>query len=172
MCRAFSLVEDALLHWANSRYAGSHHAHKYESYLMPRFLYLLSLIIIGGMTACTSLVPATTPPQLAYTAGAPVVVTDDMYDAGVFRVRYPQGWTVVKNSVAGAPMSAVLVSPDETQTIQIAVEPLAPLRPDAAMSFSAEREIRGNIIYVLGEAPAEQADVFEAVFEQVVASLD
>ena len=71
------------------------------------------------MSACQPLVPATTPPQLQHTPGAFVSLTADSYDAGVFRVRYPEGWRVVKTNIAAAPMAVVFVSPDDTLTIQL-----------------------------------------------------
>ena len=47
------------------------------------YLYYSLLCVVMG--ACAPLVPATTPPQLAHTPGAFVVVTDKTFDAGMFR---------------------------------------------------------------------------------------
>jgi hypothetical protein len=77
--------------------------------------YLRLIIFVALLGACAPIVPAKTPPQLAHTPGAFVVVTDDTFDAGIFSVDYPQSWRVVKTSIASTPfIQVVFVTPDDS----------------------------------------------------------
>lgn len=82
-----------------------------------RFLLLFVLLI--ALLACSSLVPANAPLQLNATAGAPIVINDEYVDAGAFTVDYPDGWRVVKLSLAGDPIRLTFVASDETMRIDI-----------------------------------------------------
>ena len=85
--------------------------------------YLRIIILSIYVGACSPIVPATTPPQLEYTPGAFVVVTDEMFDAGIFRVDYPKSWRVVKTSIASTNMiQVVFVAPDESSVTLTQVE--------------------------------------------------
>ena len=52
------------------------------------------------LAACDSLVPASVPPHIRNTPGASVVVTDELFDAGSFRLEFPRSWSVVMTSQA------------------------------------------------------------------------
>lgn len=75
-------------------------------------------------------VPATVPPQLSYTPGAPVTVTEREYSAGGFQVRYPRGWRVI-TSAADAPLSVIFVSPTDDALLMVSTAPIGedPPRP-------------------------------------------
>ncbi len=77
------------------------------------------IVLIFLLSACASIVPATVPPQLSYTPGPAAVIGESVYDAGVFYVRYPRGWRVVKMNAAGAPQSVVFISPDGAANISL-----------------------------------------------------
>ncbi|MEM9951903.1 MAG: hypothetical protein AAF846_09900 [Chloroflexota bacterium] len=64
------------------------------------------------------MIPATTPPQLQHTPGAPLTITDNQIDADWFRLTYPDGWRVVTN-IAIEPVALVLVSPDDALVIRL-----------------------------------------------------
>lgn len=75
----------------------------------------IRLLLIMLLGACAPIVPATTPPQLAHTPGALVIVTDTTFDAGDFVVEYPSTWRVVKSSIAAQEhIQAVFVAPDDS----------------------------------------------------------
>ena len=71
------------------------------------------LSVASAIAACGSLAPAKAPPQISHTPGAEVVVTDNSFDAGDFRLEYPLSWSVVKASPATeGQMRLVFVAPD------------------------------------------------------------
>ena len=73
---------------------------------------ILFAMLLGG---CAPIVPATAPPQLEHTPGAFVAVTDNFFDAGLFRVDYPKSWRVVKTSIAAADhLQVVFAAPDSS----------------------------------------------------------
>src|SRR5687768_2462994 len=129
-----------------------------------RFIWIFFAL---WLTACTPLIPATTPPQLEYTPGAFVTVDDDRFDAGIFRVDYPDGWRIVKSSVAAAPLEVVFASPDNSMTLQI-VEGEVPFPesiPDPAIYEHWEWiDVSSNLIVtVIGKAPIETKDEFDLI---------
>jgi hypothetical protein len=148
---------------------------KKEEFLM-RFLLLFVLLI--ALLACSSLVPANAPLQLNATAGAPIVINDESVDAGLFTVDYPDGWRVVKLSLAGAPIELVFVSPDETMRIQLrqgkdnsvcAIPESTPefgnYWPDACLYAGS------TYLVVLGYAEREDRLIFDEIFAEVVDSI-
>lgn len=130
------------------------------------------LMLWLALSACQPLVPARTPPQLQQTPGAFVSLTADTYDAGVFRVRYPEGWRVVKTNIAAAPMSVVFVSPDETLTIQLSEAPLDPPDTDASRTFtrSVQQPLNGMTLYAYAEAPLSRRDDLQQLLQRVLES--
>ena len=71
------------------------------------------ILLIMLLSACAPVVPATAPPQLEHTPGAFVVVTDKLFDAGLFRVDYPKSWRAVKTSIAADDhLQVVFAAPD------------------------------------------------------------
>ncbi len=126
------------------------------------------------IAACTPLIPATTPPQLQHTPGAYVVIDERTLDAGIFQVTYPAGWHVVKNSIAAAPLSFVLVSPDDKMTIQMWVTDArcaSPTpEPDKVLHFAVlEMQYQQHVCFI-GTAPQDQEQAFRVIWEQVIAS--
>lgn len=137
-----------------------------------RWLWLCAGLLLG----CMPIVPATQPPQLAHTPGAYVVVDDttSTYDAGVFRVAYPQGWRIVKTSIASTPdMAVVFVSPDEQSTLRLTTSPpsVAPVVPDSHQRSATHTLHDHQAVYLHGQAPLEQAQALDRAFERVLASL-
>ncbi|MBZ0278474.1 MAG: hypothetical protein K8I60_20165 [Anaerolineae bacterium] len=136
----------------------------------------MRLCVLGSMllllVGCGPLVPATTPPQLAFTPGPPVVVTDRVLETAEFTVHYPAGWRVVTGA-ADQPSSAVLVAPDETATIQIQVGALQ----NEMFTDNLQTDIRavtlanGLPVTAVGRASAEHWGRFLPVFEAVILSL-
>ena len=73
-------------------------------------LAFFALIFLAG---CGALPPADTPPQLAHTPGAPIVVSESRIDAGIFQLAYPPDWRVVKlNEAGGGGLHLMFVAPD------------------------------------------------------------
>lgn len=135
---------------------------------------------LSGMTlfllaACGQVAPPTTPAQLAHTPGPYVTVTEDLYDAGVFRLDYPDGWRVV-TSAASAPLSVVFVSPAENALMTFSVEPFETL-PEPPEGAPFERDTRrlslddATPIYAALVHPADDTETFTALFERVLTTL-
>jgi len=131
------------------------------------------LCLLGIFAAC---VPAEVPEFLENTPGPPVEIVGEVYDAGVFRLRYPAGWTVV-SSPANQPAAVTLVAPDESATIRVSVHPDLELSPDEdlpngmrlhAEQISLERGLTATIS--LG-APIRQWEVLMPVYDAVVESV-
>jgi hypothetical protein len=125
------------------------------------------------LSACGRLVPpATTPPQLHFTPGAPVAVTDRLYETSAFTVRYPTGWRVV-TAAANQPISVVFVAPDEVSTITLQVGELnnATFDPKFKTDVRDIHLANGTLITAIGRAPADSWETFAPVFEAVVASV-
>jgi hypothetical protein len=134
-----------------------------------RYFLMITLLML---TACAPLVPATTPPQLVDTPGAFVTITDEFYDAGIFRVHYPQGWRTVKISIAAEPMRVVFVSPDDSMLITLSEVPLPePEIPPDTVIVSETVPSENVTIYAQGQAPATLEADFRPIFERVLASL-
>jgi len=140
------------------------------------FMRFIWIFLPLWIAACTPLIPATTPPQLEHTPGAFVSIDGDHFDAGFFRVDYPDGWRTVKTSVAAAPLEVVFASPDNSMTIHI-VEGDAPFpeaTPDPAIYERWEwiHLSSDMTITVIGEAPIEAKDEFDVIFDGVVQSVN
>ena len=64
------------------------------------------------LAACSGVLPASAPPQLSHTPGPPVVVGAGSLDAGLFRLRFPPDWRVIKLNEASQPLRMSFVAPD------------------------------------------------------------
>jgi hypothetical protein len=139
---------------------------------LPRHrLWLLALV---WLAACTPLIPATTPPQLEHTPGAFVTLDEDVFDGGVFTVTYPDGWRIVKTSVASAPLEVVFAAPDNTMTIRISTAVIeAESTPEPALYERREHVVlSANLtVTVTGQAPSAVQGRFDVLFDNFVASL-
>src|SRR5688572_24451329 len=141
-----------------------------------RFLLLFALLI--ALLACSSLVPANTPLQLNATAGAPIVINDEYVDAGTFTVDYPDGWRVVKLSLAGDPVHLVFVSSDEGMRIEIRQGSRQEIChiPEGTTEFgsyylTACPDNEGAYYLVEGYAGDENRVLFDEIFSGVVGSI-
>lgn len=137
-------------------------------------LLIFSLTII--INACSSIIPATTPPQLSEPIlGAAIIITDETVDAGIFQVDYPDGWRIVKTSVAGDPIELVFASPNDEMWIRISEIPI--VRPENALAPNTYEhyenvEIEDFVVYTYGQAPIEQREEFDEIYETVLASIN
>jgi len=139
-----------------------------------RSAWLVSAVLVLLVAAC---VPAAVPRHLAYTPGPPVMVLDNVYDAGVFRVRYPAAWVVV-SSPANQPAAVTLVAPDESATIRLSTHPDLEPMPDEDLPNGMRLHTRqiildnGTMLTLTLGAPIEDweanLEVFEAVAQSVV----
>ncbi len=72
-------------------------------------------ILVLFASACSSLAPAKTPPQIQHTPGAFVTISGNYFDAGIFQLQYPANWRVVKLSTADANyLKIAFVAPDQS----------------------------------------------------------
>ncbi len=124
------------------------------------------LLLAGVLTACSSLAPATAPPQLRQTPGAYIVITNGHVNTGRYRLDYPASWKLVKQSAADAAFLQLdLISPDggkvsllDIDTAGAAVDRVIPLA-------------EGNYLQVIVE-PADETDAaFASQVEQLVNSI-
>lgn len=137
--------------------------------MMMRRLAALIVMMVSGC------VPAITPAPLAHTPGAPVVVTENRYNAGVFSAMYPDGWRVI-TSPAGAMPSVIFASPDGCALIVLGVEPVDVPAPSACADGAYRTEMReieaaNGRVYAGMSAPDAQWDEAMRVFEAVVESV-
>lgn len=136
--------------------------------LSPRPAVALAywLFIFVALAACAPLVPATVPPHIKNTPGAPVVVTDKLFDAGGFRLEFPRAWTVVITSQAYYGRIHVnFVAPDGgTVFIQ---------QVDAIDASIGEHKIlpNGVILKLSVEAAAESSAGFSEQARQLISSI-
>jgi hypothetical protein len=137
-----------------------------------RLLYLFPLLLI---TACTPLVPATTPPQLEFTPGAFITVDDEVVDAGFFHVNYPDGWRIVKTSIAAAPLEIVFASPDNSMTIHIVEGEYPSIEstrdPNIYERRTSRRLSDTTLLTIFGQASIEAQDEFNTLFDTVLNSI-
>ena len=133
---------------------------------MSNLRYIILSLLIG---ACAPLVPATTPPQLQYTPGAFVVVTNETFDAGVFRVDYPQSWRVVKTSIAStAFLQVVFVAPDESSITLSQTKTVSNSTRDTERCITLDN---GVIVQVVMKPANNADDTFNDLATQLIASI-
>jgi hypothetical protein len=132
----------------------------------------LFCLFLGLSAAC---VPATVPPQLAYTPGPPVRVMDGVVDLGAFQVEAPPGWRIV-TSAASADPRVILVSPANTALIVVGEAATnVPELSGAEGPLRTEQQIlrlsdEAQVTAVL-HAPAADWNAHQAVFQSVLNSL-
>lgn len=129
-------------------------------------ILLFAVIILG---ACAPIVPATTPPQLEFTPGAFVTVTDETFDAGSFVVDYPSSWRVVKSSIAEAEyIQVVFVAPDESDITLTEVETASDSTNPDEQFITLDNDV---VVHVLVK-PSDDVDAhFTDLSEQLIASI-
>ena len=116
-------------------------------------------------------IPAQTPPQLAFTPGAPAVITDELFTNSAFSVRYPTGWRVVTGA-ADAPPSVTFVAADDVTTITLSTA--APGEPERDPTFRVETRLlalEGLRVYVVARVPVQDWPRFQPTFERLLASV-
>ena len=96
--------------------------------------------------ACSSLLPAATPPQLRREPADFISLSETRFDAGAFTLDYPSSWRVVKLNSADAPLLRLaFVAPDESALLltQLGESDPAPqnggivrLAPDRALHYA------------------------------------
>jgi hypothetical protein len=126
-----------------------------------------------GFTFLTACVPARVPDQLGHTPGPAVIVTDRVFDAGIFRVRYPAGWRIVTGE-ARFPVAVIFVAPDAKATIKLQVGVGDNPNPPDAQFQIVVRGISltdGTTITLIGSAPSGERAAFMPIFEQVADSV-
>jgi hypothetical protein len=131
---------------------------------------LSAVSCIGIVFLLTACIPARVPDRLDDTPGPAVVVYDNLYEGTQFAVRYPDGWRIV-TSEAIAPLSVILVSQDETVTIELRLGTLEEANfPESNLQI----DIRGltldddTQITAILRAPADEWDNYLQVFERVL----
>jgi hypothetical protein len=138
----------------------------------PGSIGLLFVVLL--LAGCKSIVPATTPPQLEWTAGPSIIITDKVLETAEFTLNYPSDWRVVTGE-AQLPPTVTLVSPDEKSTITLNMGELpAGNYGDDDGTMTVVRGIslkNGKSVTAVGKAPADRWESFLTVFEAVVASI-
>jgi hypothetical protein len=135
--------------------------------------FALCVSVSLGFTFLTACVPARVPDQLGHTPGPAVIVTDRVFDAGIFRVRYPAGWRIVTGE-ALFPVAVIFVAPDAKTTIKLQVGAADNPSPPDAQFQTVVRRISltdSTTITLIGSAPSGEWAAFMPIFEQVAASV-
>ena len=136
---------------------------------MLRFFSVLWLILI---TACTPLIPATSPPQLDYTpSGIAIRITDGTVYTDDFQMDYPDGWRIIKLSVDGSPLHLVFASPDDSMRIDLTETPL----PEDQIQDYDQIEMIAlddtRKLYIYAQASEENKAIFDRIFSYLLDSI-
>ncbi len=133
--------------------------------LLAPLRYAFLLLLFSGC------IPGQTPPQLAFTPGAPAVITDELFTNSAFSVRYPTGWRVVTGA-ADAPPSVTFVAADDVSTITLAAaDPGEPERDPAFRVETRQLSLEGRRVYVIARVPVQDWPRFQPTFERLLASV-
>lgn len=135
--------------------------------------------LLGAALLLAACVPAATPPQLAFTPGAPVMVTDRTFSGEFFAVTIPAGWRTV-TAPAENPVFVTFVAPDADALIYLTLEAdaeppaLAGIAPDAQTVIrDGSRACRGMcrpLVAALVTA-SDRRDAYEPIFRELIASV-
>lgn len=112
-----------------------------------RFLIGFLLVVVCGC------IPVRTPPQLAYTPGAPVVVTDETVEFNGIRIPYPPGWRVL-TPAASSPPQVIFAAPGADALLLIATQPdvqpppLPGIPPDQQQTSMERVAFDGHTLWV------------------------
>jgi ABC-type transport system substrate-binding protein len=132
------------------------------------------MLLIFTLAACRSIIPATTPAQLQYTPALVITINEETVFTPIFQVDYPDGWRVVKISIAGEPIELVFASPDDEMWIKIS-EQAIPIFEGTLDPNIQERleivEIDGTKIYTQGQSPIEKRELFDEIYQHVLDSI-
>ena len=124
---------------------------------------LIAALLLAGC------VPATPPPHLANTPGAPVIVDGDRVITAAFRARAPAGWRIILGA-ASAPPTVIFAAPDNCALIAVSAAPIAaPPLPETCpliAPHAARILVDGREIAVYAAADARTA---EAVIANIAA---
>jgi hypothetical protein len=136
---------------------------------MIRIILFLCLI-------CAGCIPAQTPPQLEFTPGAPVVVTDQLYQHEAYQVSYPAGWRVITAAAENAG-SVTLAAPDNQALVFISTSSIdnPPALPDVENQQVETREISltdGTTIYTALVVDTEFQEAMQPTFDHILSSID
>lgn len=117
--------------------------------------------LIAALLLLAGCVPATPPPHLLNTPGAPVIVDGDRVITAAFRVRAPSGWRIILGA-ASAPPSVTFAAPDNCGLIVVSAAPIdPPPLPDGCPPVEARSErviVNGGAIMVYAAADARTVD--------------
>lgn len=126
------------------------------------------------MAACAPLVPATTPPQLQIPPGTAVSLDAERFDAGMFQVDYPDGWRVVRQSEANAPVTVTFAAANNEMTILVSEIAFSiPENTPEPGIYERYQTVRlgGNAVTLIGCAREEEREALDVIFEHVVQSV-
>jgi hypothetical protein len=152
-----------------------HNFYGYRRKTMIQELDRVVMLIALSFAAC---IPAQTPPQLAHTPGAPVVVAGSRVETTAFAVDAPSGWRII-TSPAALPPFLIFAAPDGCALITLAAEPIEPppltnCPTDAAAPTQQTRRITfedGTPVYATFSATPTNDDSMLPIFEAVIESL-
>ena len=158
----------------NCRGAQSHRDFRWSPCALWKisFIFTINIFFLLLFAGC---VPAKLPPQLAATPGAEIIITEQEYDAGAFKVRYPPEWRVI-TSAATSPTAVIFASPDDTAIMLFGVDTTEAPMPDTNAQIRTEtRQItleNGTKVTAILNAPADSWETIAPLFEQIVESVN
>jgi hypothetical protein len=134
---------------------------------MSRYTRIVGLLLLL-LAAC---VPAQVPDQLSATAGASLVITDDWVRGESFAAQIPGGWRVVTGEATQS-QRVTLVAPDSQTTIELQAGEAVPPSDQAPPEAREVVRVGAGVVTATLRTPADQREAMQAVFAQVVASLN
>ena len=128
------------------------------------------------MLVAAACVPAQTPPQLAFTPGEPLVITDQQLDFGSFRLTYPTGWRVITGAAEASP-ALLLAAPDDAALISISPHeqttppPFNTLPVDLQVATQQQIDIAGIKVTFWLVTDQTRESEFRLILQQIIASI-
>ena len=137
--------------------------------VIPRFgiaIHVL-LLVAGLLAACSSLVPATAPPQLQHTPGAYIIISNGHVKTSRYQLEYPKSWQLVKQSASDADnLQLDLIAPDGGRVTLLEVDSAGAAERSGVIPLAEDSFVQ-VIVY-----PADESDAaFASQVEQLVSSI-
>lgn len=136
--------------------------------------HLPFILFVFILSACRSVIPATTPPQLEYTPDTGIIISDETIVTDIFQVDYPDGWRAVKISIAGEPIELVFAAQDEDMWIKVSEIPIGILESTLDANIYERLEtvvVERTTIYTQGRSPIEKREIFDEIYQHVLDSI-
>lgn len=138
--------------------------------MFPKFRYIVLFTWLGMIAVLSACVPTQTPPQLTFTPGAPIVITQHEVRTVDFVVDVPVDWRIV-TAPAESASALTLVSPDEQALIYLTSD-LNGRPPEFSVDGGTMVRYESKNAFMLGVLITrdETLDEFSVILEAIIDS--